>query len=51
MYFFALDPVDLASGTGRTGIERGAGDREGWETQAKGCIDGTGVSRGLAKWR
>ena len=43
--------VDLASGTGHTGIERGAGDREGWETEAEGRIDGTGVSRGSAKWR
>jgi hypothetical protein len=34
--------VDLANRTGHTGIGRGAEDRERWETEAEGCIDGTG---------
>ena len=32
--------VDLANRTGHTGIGRGAEDRERWETEAEGCIDG-----------
>ena len=43
--------VDLASEKGHTGIGGGAEDREGWETEAEGCIDGMGVNRGLAEWR
>ena len=51
--------IDLARGTGHTGIGGGAEDREGWETEdregweteAEGCIDGTRVNRGLAGWR
>ena len=43
--------VDLANGTGHTGIGGGAEDREGWETEAEECIDGTGVNRGLTEWR
>ena len=43
--------VDLANGTDYTGIGGEAEDREGWETEAEGCIDGTGVNRGLAEWR
>ena len=40
--------VDLASGTGHSGIGGGAEDRVGWETEAEGCIDGMGVKCGFA---
>ena len=33
--------VDLANRIGHTGIGRGAEDRERWETEAEGCIDGS----------
>ena len=44
-----VSKVDLANRIGHTGIGRGAEERE--ETEAEGCIDGTGVNRGLAEWR
>ena len=39
--------VDLANRTGHTGIGRGAEARERWETEAEGCIDGTGGKRAV----
>ena len=35
--------VDLANGTGRREIGGGAKNRKGWEPEAEGSIDGTGM--------
>jgi hypothetical protein len=39
----AVPKVDLANGTGHRGNGGGAKNREGWETEAEGSIDGTGM--------
>ena len=44
----AAPKVDLANGTGHRGNAGGAKNRGGWETEAEGSIDGTGMRGGLA---
>jgi hypothetical protein len=55
--FFPLDPESRPKSTWQIGQatqgleeERRTG-RARWETEAEGCIDGTGVNRRLAEWR
>ena len=44
----AAPKVDLANGTGHRGNGGGAKNRGGWEMEAEGSIDETGMRGGLA---